>query len=667
MPPVYTPRRAGLALLLLLILFVSNRQTTPNHQAVLPDDDGHSQQSFKQSVPPIDRHSLLDKFRRIEVLAGYARYDQDIAEQRAADRVPARASKQREEFVQSHLLDYEVCPYTQSTSGFGSCKFLFPAWIGEQETKAQLHLYQLGLLAIALNRALVLPNMVKGRMMSCAKKPFDYYYEPDSLTRLLGNASTISFERFSEWSNKRLDEPTARIVSIAKETENYPSGATIQHGQGGVDNAAMDLGLDTQALHLRIPNLPDRKLCLDPPRVSLDFVKYAPLAMYPPLDWHRSDDSSIEFGSSLVETLAAPDIKQRPRSRPQRMAQGKRAGQNQLAFPADVDDSSPDVLVISYELRYPIFSEDSFNALMEQRQPSFDTPAVQSFSYLEYASAWTDIGMRIVKALEPFIAIHWRQETMPLQSIMPCAESLIAKLLEVTDDPSNADIKTIYLLTDYPVEALTSQQGDDEAEGADLQSSTGSSSAHSGTFTKLLAPQHHDGMRTFLRVFREKITKERGIRLTMFAEERQRLLHAEQRHRDEQEAAALLASEAVVAAHWGGPHRPGQRISSPRKYTLSPLVYDEEMVENLARLDAGLIGIIDKTIATHAQYFIAGTPLKGVNTAEVACAKASSFTNQIIDARSAAVKDNAEGDDEGADVDPVAISGKSEGGLYRLR
>jgi len=46
------------------------------------------------------------------------------------------------------------------------------------------HLHQLGLLARALNRTLVLPNVNKARFGTCRRNPFEFYYEADTLQRL---------------------------------------------------------------------------------------------------------------------------------------------------------------------------------------------------------------------------------------------------------------------------------------------------------------------------------------------------------------------------------------------------------------------------------------------------------------------------------------------------
>ena len=45
-------------------------------------------------------------------------------------------------------------------------------------------MYQLGLLACALNRTLVLPNVHKGWLAACECEPFGLYSEADALDKL---------------------------------------------------------------------------------------------------------------------------------------------------------------------------------------------------------------------------------------------------------------------------------------------------------------------------------------------------------------------------------------------------------------------------------------------------------------------------------------------------
>ncbi|EGG06443.1 uncharacterized protein MELLADRAFT_116555 [Melampsora larici-populina 98AG31] len=113
--------------------------------------------------------------------------------------------------IPAEELDRSICP-NQTSLGL-SCSFLLPGFIGEQETKAQVHLHQLGLLAIQLNRTLVLPNVSKSRMGTCLSYPFDLYYQTESLNRL--GIHTISYHEFIDWTFNRFPNPSAQLVSIS--------------------------------------------------------------------------------------------------------------------------------------------------------------------------------------------------------------------------------------------------------------------------------------------------------------------------------------------------------------------------------------------------------------------------------------------------------------------
>jgi hypothetical protein len=62
-----------------------------------------------------------------------------------------------------------------------------------------------------------------------------------------------------------------------------------------------------------------------------------------------------------------------------------------------------------------------------------------------------DLSVQLVKKLTPFLAIHWRMETVDVNALEACGAVLI-KSLEATlsETARNKDIQTVYLATDYP-------------------------------------------------------------------------------------------------------------------------------------------------------------------------------------------------------------------------
>ena len=526
---------------------------------------------------------VFQKLRDLENAAGYT--DEDDFEAREADRLPHNANGPRPIYIldgkpkaklktssadaeatrQAFLAPAEQADAEYCPSQPDGCKFLLAAWLGEQETKAQMHLHQLGLLAVALNRTLVLPNVSKSRMLSCATQPFDFYYEPNSLEQL--GIPSVPFETFVKWSSNRRPNPTSQIVTISTSKIGYPQGAL-----------EVDSALDPAL----VPSSTKRKLCLEPPRTYLDFSTYSPLWVYPPVNWYKSAESRLHFGESIINTLKSDMVISRSYRQHHKLKKEDTPVQSSSPAP-------PDVLVFNYELRYPILSHEHLQNLalytpgISMSHP--DIASLQPFSHFSYSTKWINLASQLSASLSPFIAVHWRQETLPSSAISPCGDALIEKLLHLTSE-QYPNIKTIYLATDYPLE--------------DLDTGRDGVTAHSGTFTKLLNEEHHSAMQRFLKEFNKRLTIPRGVNLTTLAREQENLkLPKDLEHNN---------------ARKDQPERP----------------------LSIADLDAGLLGIIDKNVAMNAEIFITGQSLGGSKDLQnFACAKESSFTKQISQARKA--------------------------------
>ena len=90
-----------------------------------------------------------------------------------------------------------------------------------EETKAQIHLYQLGLLASILNRTVVLPNVDSSRLGTCRKHPFSFYYTADSLTRL--GIKTVTQDEFQHWTEQKEKRATAQIITLDRRDRHFGS------------------------------------------------------------------------------------------------------------------------------------------------------------------------------------------------------------------------------------------------------------------------------------------------------------------------------------------------------------------------------------------------------------------------------------------------------------
>ncbi|KAH8925683.1 hypothetical protein BT69DRAFT_1260079 [Atractiella rhizophila] len=451
--------------------------------------------------------------------------------------------------IQAEELDPNTC-------GYYPCSFLLPAWLGEQETKAQYHLYQLGLLALSLNRTLVLPNVVRSRMGTCYSKPFAFYYSISSLQDM--GVPSISYDAFRDWSLRRSPAPSAQVITIAGTKALYPDGAIE------VDSAS-----DTTL----VPGKPTRNLCLSNGKTGLDFEGWSPLSIFPPEGYHKTEASRYTFGESVVATLGSQEVNY----------QSSR----------DADGERPDVLAFNYELRFGMLDYSKVSQAFFKSYDDSLSP-VRKFEYFPYSDTWVQLADLIIKHIHPFIAVHWRTETLAPDSLVPCASALINKISDLVTN-SYPTIKTVYLATDYPIESLE--------DGA-------ISFAHSGTFDKVVTPSHHLAMKALLGGFKGSLP---SLTLTTFV----------------RQSTTLVFPDELM------------RAISPDGSGL-----------NLADLDPGLLGIIDKTIASKASVFLTGKPgvfSPGKSFDETSCAKESSFTRQIIGNRKIAMQqeDGVEDDADG--------------------
>ncbi|SCV71257.1 BQ2448_2845 [Microbotryum intermedium] len=456
---------------------------------------------------------------------------------------PTSAARSR---VPARIVDAEVCPERNGEP----CQFLLAAWLGEQETKAQTHIYQLGLLAVALNRTLVVPNVGRSRLTTCNPSPFDFYYAKDALSRL--GIPAIDQTELIEWAERRDPPATGQVVSLVTSMATYPNGA---------------IEIDSASDPINVPNKPSRNMCLRAPRSRVDFTDYSPLTIYPPMGYHKTEKSRMAFGESVVNTLRSEAV-------------GQRSSRASTSLQADY--SKPNILTFNYELRYPMLSSNvaaSFNP---------ESKKVGPFQHFPYAEVWTDYANSIIANLSPFIAIHWRTETMKPANLAPCAISLVHKLAQLK--AQHPSIKNVYLATDYPIE--------------DLDSKSKTSVPHSGTYAKFVTKSHHKVFRRFLRDFTKSLP---DLTLTTFAKEQEKVSLPPNLH---------------------------DLFSEPMKKQLMK-EHNDVMPEKLIieEIDSGLYGILDKAIAMRAEVFITGTIGMTSVSAKLACAKLSSFTNQVIAAR----------------------------------
>lgn len=402
------------------------------------------------------------------------------------------------------------------------CRFLFPGVIKEQATKAQSHLYQLGLMATALNRTLVLPTVGGSRFTLCTHRPFDFYFAPDAVSNL--GIRTITAAQYDEWALQRSRRPTVKRVAIAQ-------AAVLTDGHNAQDPV----------------DLSPKKFCLSEQDPRFEFGDE--LTLYAPPGFHKMDEEAMDStGKALLSSL----------------------------LPTAAGDD-PDVLLIFYSIRHSMISP----AVVSHFNPTISPSSIAPFSHFLPSPMWTNLASLISERIGPYIAIHWRIELLPLSHLSPCATSLVDAL--VAAQQAHPSLSTVYLATDYPLELL-------EDPNTVIK-------ANSDTFTKYLAPEHHAALHSFVSQLQLRAP---SLKLTSYARQIE-LFHP---------------------------------LPSPLPELLSTLSTPDP---TLTDLDRGIAGLIDKLVATNAQYFLAGDPdtagmKKGV-AGRKACAKDSSYTAEIVEGR----------------------------------
>ncbi|PLW49569.1 hypothetical protein PCANC_09006 [Puccinia coronata f. sp. avenae] len=505
------------------------------------------------------------------------------------------------------------------------CRFLIAGYIGEQETKAQIHLHQLGLLAMALNRTLVLPQLSQSRMGSCLEHPFDLYYHPSSLSQL--GVRTITHDQFLIWANSHSESPTARLVAIV-DHKQLPSTST----KGSVSYDHSTLTRDSFSF------IENRQLCIrnnGPPsnlkklsynkNLNLNFNSFAPLKIVSPARWQKSTQTRDQLAEQIITSIRRSDLNQPIETTPTRS--NKRDTLH--SDPQSSEGEVPDTLVINYELRYPFLDPVSRTSQIVLRGGGGDdwtdhhaqymqTDELKAFQHFPYASVWVDLAEALVKKAPAMIGIHWRQENMQVTELQKCATSLLLTLDSLkTSYPS---LEAVYLSTDYPIEQVLNDNGAKKSAIEQVHIK-----AHSGTFSKSITQDHHAIMRELMKhpiplkwyTFNTLIDTldmslgllDKLMHLPVFTRIKEidgMMKDTKKMEENRKELTRLIKDKLRLKAEPAGKA-------------------EEEEEEEGDGMDMGIIGIIEKLLLTRATLFLTGTPNQ--------CSKLSSFTNQIVSER----------------------------------
>ncbi|KAH7926078.1 hypothetical protein BV22DRAFT_1128462 [Leucogyrophana mollusca] len=420
-------------------------------------------------------------------------------------------------------LDKEDC-------GHYPCRFLFPLRIAEQESKARIHITQIAKLARGLNRTLVLPNVGKSRIGACFRWPFEAYYDVESFIESTSDETELhvmDMAGFRQWVTRRSVAPQSQTVSlktrIGKTREPEPVA-----GKRLAPEAEFTVNIDMD---------PQPAFCMPTKFPHLRPSGHAPLSVS--VEPGRLKNSMT--GQHIIDVLSLLEEKGTWTSDGEDFQYVGGDG-----YGGSVPLSS-DVLVLNWDLRYPIFPIRNVN--------------------LRYAPELTALAGRLAESVGPYLAIHWRMESVALENLAWCAASLIETLRDVLESETNGDIRIVWLATDYPYSVAV-------RDAPDVETSSQEGVRRSGTFRKV-EPEHTDAMNTLMTAFHSGGSLD-AWKITDLSE-----------NLDEFEDREVRTDDGLLR-------------------------------------DRGVRAILDKLVAIQAPIFVSGTSQ---------CSRVSSFSKQIIDAR----------------------------------
>ncbi|KAN0093321.1 hypothetical protein V8E55_004105 [Tylopilus felleus] len=306
----------------------------------------------------------------------------------------------------------------------GACRFLLPARVGEQESKARVHFMQLRMLARRLNRTIVLPNVGNSRMSACSQWPFDAYYDTSGFMHERDSPDSrvaIDLDEFSKWVDERPEPPNSFVISMQSihlDRRDRPGAQSDSQdvpfivGKAEVDPNIVSC-LESKLARLR-SSLSETALSIsfDPGPLKTE-SEYASTRLAQLLSNGLDLDANIE-----LDMMMEPAHEYTPRP--------QYANSSYLSL-ADVD-----VLILNYDLRHPLF------------------PAMHSHFSLHYAPALYDLADRLSDNLGPFLGVHWRMENVPAQNLAWCAASLVSTLHALLQhDVTGESVRHVWLATDH--------------------------------------------------------------------------------------------------------------------------------------------------------------------------------------------------------------------------
>nr|CAG8433140.1 659_t:CDS:1 [Entrophospora candida]CAG8586489.1 12856_t:CDS:1 [Entrophospora candida] len=278
-----------------------------------------------------------------------------------------------------------------------NCKFIFPYFIIEQETKSNLHIRTFVQLAEALNRILVLPNVGSSRSRACLPFSASFYYNLNSLHEMFPNAKFIVQKEYELWLGNQSD-----YKNIISEHISFTSSPNID--EGGYEE------LKQQSQQNRYYR-------------SYTIAKNSSSPYYRnQIDMMKSE-CEYDFKTNVTKFKEIRILKNGF------LRNSLEQRKNFSEFLIEDLKSDSQILFIFSKLQQPGF-------------PNMYKP-------IPYADHIVYEASKIINQLDSsYIAIHWRMEEVIPKNLPNCARELVKTIQKIKE---NTGINNVYLATDFPL------------------------------------------------------------------------------------------------------------------------------------------------------------------------------------------------------------------------
>lgn len=376
---------------------------------------------------PVDR-DVLQKLERMQRFYAPNYYDlpADAVAQTAATgprwppivtRVPERPSRLSAALRNKGGSEHDAL--CESPAHPRPCLFFLPLRIAEQESKARIHLTQLALLARALNRTLVLPNVGKSKIGACFKWELQTYYDVASLGAAAGhvvgdsdgdNEWFVELEHFRGWLDGR-ESLKSQLISVGS---GLPGHTMFREGTVYSNTDVSVMAYNTFGAWERdLPGCFASKF----EKLTLETM---PVFVSAPNTTNK-DGTVRPIGNAIVDAFSAVS------SRNTTWGTAYDPLELGIAVPA----SDTQVMVVNWDLRHPIFPSSS-------RRP------------LKYSKRMHNLVAKYAPKA-PYLAVQWRMESVDSEMLEDCAHALVDVLSHLLYDSVLAEnISSVWFASDYP-------------------------------------------------------------------------------------------------------------------------------------------------------------------------------------------------------------------------